>query len=125
MSATERKEAKDGEPVLRQIVGARLTSVQFVLDYLILGFDERGALTTLVWPAIANSGSLHRLGMAGYRDGLCSFITQVVTSVAIDEAERITIGFSDGRELCIPLGEYELPGERAIFAGPNRVLYVW
>ena len=27
---------------ISRLVGARLTSVQFVLNYLILGFDEKG-----------------------------------------------------------------------------------
>jgi hypothetical protein len=36
------------EKALSRLAGARLTSVQFILNYLILGFDERGALTTLV-----------------------------------------------------------------------------
>jgi hypothetical protein len=40
----------DRQKALLNIVGARLTSVQFILNYLILGFDERGAYTTLVWP---------------------------------------------------------------------------
>ena len=41
------------EEALARLIGARLTSVQFILNYLILGFDERGALTTLVWPEIS------------------------------------------------------------------------
>ncbi len=34
------------EEALSRLVGARLTSVQFILNYLILGFDEKGALKT-------------------------------------------------------------------------------
>jgi len=40
------------ERALSRLIGARLTSVQFILNYLILGFDERRSLTTLVWPQI-------------------------------------------------------------------------
>jgi len=43
MNATK---VEDGSSVLARIVGARLTSVDFVMDYLILGFDGKGALTT-------------------------------------------------------------------------------
>jgi len=47
---------ENGKKLLLEIRGARLSSVQFVLDYLILGFDEKGALTTLVWPEIMEKG---------------------------------------------------------------------
>jgi hypothetical protein len=49
--------SKNGERLLQSIVGARLSSVQFVLSYLILGFEEKGALTLLrgVEPAPAAS----------------------------------------------------------------------
>ena len=68
---------EDGSSVLSRVVGARLTSVQFVLDYLILGFDGKGALTTLVWPEIfiAGTGSVLKYGMESYRDRLCDLIT--------------------------------------------------
>jgi hypothetical protein len=92
------KPAKDGEAALQQIVGARLTSVQFVLNYLILGFDERGALTTLVWPTMVDRASRRHFGAAGYRDALCDLITEVVENVRIGEDETITIAFPDGRE---------------------------
>ena len=45
-------EMQNGKKLLLELRGARLTSVQFVLNYLILGFDEKGALTTLVWPKV-------------------------------------------------------------------------
>jgi hypothetical protein len=82
--------------VLDPIIGARLTSVQFVLDYLILGFDEKGALTSLVWPEIiSRAGSTVKFGMQGYRDNLCDPIAQVVSAVHVSEDETITISFGD------------------------------
>jgi hypothetical protein len=49
------------EKALLHLVGARLTSVQFVLDYLIFGFEEKGALTTLVWPEVIQGASASKL----------------------------------------------------------------
>jgi hypothetical protein len=40
----ENTKVKEGESVLLRIIGARLSSVQFVMNYLILGFDGKGAL---------------------------------------------------------------------------------
>jgi hypothetical protein len=111
--------------VLGRILGARLTSVDFVLDYLILGFDEKGTLTTLVWPEIISiAGSVLKFGMKDYRDSLCGLITQVVSEVRFSEDEIITISFGENL-LRIPLRQREAPGERAIFTAPKHFLHVW
>ena len=111
--------------VLTRIIGARLSSVDFVLDYLILGFDGKGALTSFVWPEIIISGEgALTFGMQGYRDGLCDLITQVVSEVHFSEDETITISFGY-RRLRIPLRSRQVPGERAIFTAPKHFLHVW
>jgi hypothetical protein len=115
----------EGEALLQTICGARLTSVQFVLDYLILGFDETGALTTLVWPEIQDSGTPVRFGTSGYRDRLCELITQVVKAVEITKDETIFITFENKSRLRIPLRDRKVAGERAIFTGPRHHLYAW
>jgi hypothetical protein len=115
---------KEGESVLSRIIGARLTSVDFVLDYLILGFDGKGALTALVWPEISNAGNILKFGMQGYRDRLCELITEVVSEVRFSEDETITILLGDNY-LRIPLQQREAPGERAIFTAPKHFLHVW
>jgi hypothetical protein len=117
--ATEQTEA------LSILIGARLTSVMFVMDYLILGFDERGALTSFVWPEIIDSGSKSSFGMERYRDKLCSLIEKTTKSVMSDEYETISIEFENGIEMRIPLRSYEGPGERGILRGPKHYLYVF
>jgi hypothetical protein len=116
---------EDSLAVLTKIVGARLTSVDFVLDYLILGFDDKGALTTLVWPEIISiTDNVLKFGMEGYRDSLCGLITQVVSEVHFSEDETITISLGDNR-LRIPLRQRQDPGERAIFTAPKHFFHVW
>ena len=127
--ATQRMENKNtasnqGATVLGRVLGARLTSVDFVLDYLILGFDEKGALTTLVWPEVSVAGNVLKFGMQGYRDRLCDLIGQVVSEVHVAEDETIAISFGDKR-LRIPLQQRQLPGERAIFKAPKHELHIW
>jgi|SRR5580704_9157241 hypothetical protein len=114
-----------GSDVLTRIIGARLSSVDFVLDYLILGFDGKGALTSLVWPEIIRPGmSVLKFGMQGYRDGLCDLITQVVSEAHFSDDETITILFGD-THFRIPLQQRKVPGERAIFKAPKHFLHVW
>jgi len=119
------KEKRDSEEVMKRLVGARLSSVQFVLDYLILGFEPNGALTTLVWPEIVNDGITWRFGLPGYRDQLCSLITNIVDAVEIDCEETITIIFRGEWLLVIRLQLCKRSGERAIFKAPGHILYVW
>jgi len=99
--------------------------VRFVLDYLILGFDEKGALPTLVWPEIYNGETVIRFGMKGYRDRLCELITQAVRAVEITEEETIFITFENKSRMRIPLRDRRTPGERAIFTAPMHHLYTW
>jgi len=111
--------------LLKKIIGGQLSSVQFVMDYLILGFDVRGALTTLVWPEIIGAQDVLKYGMVGYRDRLCELICKVVSDVEFTENETINIGFGDLTKLSISLASYKGSGERAIFTAPPHVLYNW
>ena len=115
---------RESEAVLRGIIGARLTSVQFVLNYLILGFDNKGAITALVWPEICDDATILRFGNAGYRDRLCGLIEKVVQDVQFTEDETIIITLSDTL-IRIPLQSCKHPGERAIFTYPKHGLCVW
>lgn len=112
--------------ILKKIIGARLTSVCFVLDYLTIGFDERGALTSLVWPDIGDSlGGVTNFGNESYRNRICDLITQVVKDVQMSEDETITISFENGVKLVVRLRDRKDPGERAIFTAPKHHLQVW
>lgn len=113
-----------GSP-LERIKGARLTSVQFVLDYLILGFDDKGALTVLVWPEIHCGGSVLKYGAPGYRDALCSLIAHVVADSADIGNDTLIVRFDHGTYLEMSLASRECKGERAILTGPKHFLYVW
>lgn len=116
----------DEAGILKQVVGARLTSVCFVMDYLILGFDERGALTSLVWPEIMDPvGGITIFEDHGYRDRVCDLITQVVADVQMAKDETILIIFENGSRVTIRLRDREDSGERAIFTAPKHQLQVW
>jgi hypothetical protein len=113
-----------GREAVARLVGARLTSINFVLDYLILGFDERGALTTLVWPEVVLRERVVKFGDDDYRNALCRLIEEVVRAADCSEDETITFSFGTA-ELRIPLKQRQSPGERAIFTAPKHFLHVW
>ncbi|HEU5180504.1 MAG TPA: hypothetical protein VFW45_06915 [Candidatus Polarisedimenticolia bacterium] len=110
---------------LQGIVGGTLSSVQFVMSYLILGFDSQGALTTLVWPEITIGKEHYHFGDTDYRNELCELIGKVVQTAQVTEREEIVITLENETQLLIPLRKASNPGERAIFAGPKHALYVW
>ncbi len=112
---------------IQRIGGACLTSVQFVLNYLILGFGPKGALTTLVWPLIERKDSqVLEFGMEGYRNDLCALIESRVNQASVRSDETIDILFDNGWRLRIPLRSYDSPsGERAILTGPKSYLFVF
>jgi hypothetical protein len=114
----------EAEKGLSRLARARLTSVQFVLNYLILGFDERGALTTLVWPELLKKGEKYIFGMDQYRNELCSLIECIVETVSITHDAVIMMRYNNGVEMRIPLQSYQGHGERAILTGPKHYLLV-
>ena len=89
--------SKDGG--IGRIIGAQLTSIQFVLDYLILRFDEEGALTTLVWPELHKSGNVIFFGESDYRSELCALMKRRVAQAGIDDEETIMIAFGSDASL--------------------------
>jgi hypothetical protein len=125
MTMNNKSDWAEREKGLARLVGARLTSVQFVMNYLILGFDERGALTTLVWPEIFNENRKITFETPGYRDALCSLIQMTLQSAAMESDESISLGFENRTDIRIPLRSYEDAGERAILTGPKHYLLVF
>ena len=125
MTRDAKSTSVEKEEALSRLVGGRLTSVQFVLNYLILGFDEKGALTTLVWPEIFDKKKRSTFGMEGYRDELCSLIEKVAKNATMEPDETINIDFENGITLRIPLRSYQDRGERAILTGPKHYLFVF
>ncbi|MFL6689228.1 MAG: hypothetical protein ACJ8IR_03435 [Alphaproteobacteria bacterium] len=119
------KDWLEKEEALARLTGARLTSVQFVLSYLILGFDEKGALTTLVWPELVKGETRVEFGTQGYRDALCALIEKTAVQVTIERDETISIDFEEATEMRIPLQSYKGAGERAILTGPRHYLCVF
>ena len=96
-----------------------------MLNYLVLGFDERGALTTLVWPELFDGKTTLRFEMPGYRDQLCELIEQIVETLELTAEETIIIGLINKTQMRIALRSCKHPGERAIFTTPPHGLWVW
>jgi hypothetical protein len=100
---------------LTPIVGEKLSSVEFVMDYVQLRFDGP-TLTAFTMPVVAADGRVFRVGEPGYRDALCERIAVLVTAADVS-AEAIAIDFADGARITVALREEDqvTPPESAMF----------
>jgi hypothetical protein len=87
---------------LKLILGAQLSSVEFVMDYVQLHFDGP-TLTVYFWPVVKRNGNISRFGEPDYRDELCGRIGHKVVSAFLREDEAIDITFDDRAEIHISL----------------------
>lgn len=105
--------------------GAQLSSVEFIMDYLILGFGANGALTTIVWPEIYHEKKRLLFSEPSYRDELCALITVRVAHAAIDDEDTIRFLFENGVEMNIVMSVSEDIGERVILTSSDHSPYFY
>lgn len=106
--------------MLREIEGARLSSVEFVLnDYLQLRFDGP-TLTVINNPYIRTPTGTVRWGEAGFRDAVCELITHEVASTEVRVDDAVELHFDNGATFIVPLGydDYRCP-EALTFDGSS------
>ncbi|MEU8185520.1 hypothetical protein AB0B86_32635 [Micromonospora sp. NPDC049047] len=86
--------------LLGRLVGLRLYSVQFVMDYVQLRFDgelsnEVPVLNCDILPAISRADRTYLPGEPGWADALVGLIPQVVTDSCERTGTGIELRFSD------------------------------
>jgi hypothetical protein len=99
------------------ILGERLSSVEFVADYVQLRFDSP-PLNLYVWPRIHSDGVILRRPDAGYVDALVGLVGH--RFVAADELLDLglVLDFDDATRLAVPLDGTDADGaEAAEFTG--------
>jgi hypothetical protein len=103
--ASDRKEYVPNE-LLGRLVGFRLYSVQFVMDYVQLRFDgpteDMPVLNCDVMPAVATPAGLITPGQVGYADALRAFIPSRVVATSEQTGRGLRIRFDEGAILVHP-----------------------
>ncbi|GGT40826.1 hypothetical protein [Streptomyces chromofuscus] len=86
--------------LLTRLVGFRLYSVQFVLDYVQLRFDgptdDMPVLTCDVLPTVKLSGQRFSPTEAGWTDALRGLISQIVTATHEETGIGVAVDFVTG-----------------------------
>jgi hypothetical protein len=110
---------------LSAIVGAELSAVVFVRDYVQLQFDGP-ILTAITLPVIVTAAGPVRAGERGYRDALCEQIGKEISSVSITENDSIKITLFDNSTIVISLRPEDYRSAEAVhFRDEHGRLSVW
>jgi hypothetical protein len=117
---------KEGKEFLNILVGEKLSSVTFVMNYLQLDFDGN-QFTCYVWPVVINGGKEYHFGEPDYRNSLCSLIAQVVKQTSGEEKKFFTLEFENGARLTVSLdpNKFEVFGELVHFTDQDGNWYVF
>lgn len=89
---------------IKSLVGEQLSAVSFVQDYVELHF-EGPVIRAINNPIATINEQLFKFPDIGSRDALCSFISQKVTQVYYKEHVELTILFSNGGKISVPLDD--------------------
>lgn len=109
---------------LDRIVGNKLSSVEFVMDYHQLRFDGP-CITAYIHPEVTVADTIYRWGEPGYRDALCERIASVVQKASIVEDKELCVDFDDGSSISISLRSEDYEGPEAVeFYLDDRHLWV-
>lgn len=107
--------------LLSRLVGFRLFSVQFVLDYLQLRFDgvsgEMPVLNCDVMPRVERGGRTIADGQIGYADSLRSLISGVVRQTREETGLGLRVEFEDGAIVVHPDHDELVGSEIALLQG--------
>lgn len=99
-------QANSSENCFDVLIGEKLSSVTFVMDYLQIDFDGN-RFTFNIWPLITVDNVGYKFGDALYRDMLCSLIARIVSKVTLVENEKIVIEFGSKDNLYLLLDANE------------------
>lgn len=98
--------------MFESIIGERLSSVEFVQDYVQLRFDGP-TLTAFVWPVLRFRSKAVRFGESSYRDELCGRIGHKVRTAELRQGEAVIVEFEDGAIISVSLRAEDSVGPEA------------
>lgn len=117
---------KTKENFLDILIGEKLSSVTFVMDYLQADFDGN-RFTFYIWPVVTIENTEFKFGDTSYRDKLCSLITKVVEHITYADKKEIVIEFANKDKLFLSLDpdNPDIVVEIATFTDTNDNWYVF
>jgi hypothetical protein len=111
---------------LEILIGEKLSSVVFVMDYLQLDFDGN-RFTFNIWPIVTVDNKQYKYGDSNYRDKLCLLIAKNVTRVTLQENKELVIEFGAKDQIILSLDPNNpeiITPEIATFNDTDNNLYI-
>jgi len=102
-----------GQQLREALLGAPLTSVEFVQDYVQLRFDGP-VLTVITWPLVDLHEHEVRWGERGFRNELCSRIGEKVIRAEILPRDSLQLEFGDGAIFKVSLRDEDYRAAEAV-----------
>jgi hypothetical protein len=102
---------------LRKLIGSKLSSVEFVMDYVQLRFDGP-TLTAYTTPAVVRNDEKYAWDEPGYRDALCGQIGHLLQEVSVDEQVKLT--FDNAASVLISLRDEDYSGAEALYLSLDK-----
>lgn len=111
---------------LNTFTNRKLVSVEFILDYIQLHFDE-ATITAITWPTIQTKGTNYESSNIEYRNILCDLIGQKLTQVQVIEKDKVLLIFGETASLEISLKPIDYIGAEAVLfrTHSDNQLWVW
>ena len=97
---------------LEKIVGEKLSSVEFVMDYVQFRFSGP-VLSAFTQPTVTRGHETKTWGEAGYADALCKQIGRRVERTAVND-EHVSIAYENGTLVLISLRDDDYRGPEAL-----------
>jgi len=110
--------------LLDELKSQRLSSVEFVQDYIQLHFDDY--TINLYNPVRVGEGSTTlQQGQVGFRDGLCNLINGIVREVVHTKGDKVEIVFDGGSSVVISIADKDYSGPEALMLRSRDPKATW
>ena len=99
--------------LLDELKSQRLSSVEFVQDYIQLHFDDYTINLYNPVKVVEGSTTLQQ-GQVGFRDGLCNLINGIVRDVFYIEGDKVEVAFEGGSSVVVSIADKDYSGPEAL-----------
>jgi hypothetical protein len=99
--------------LLDELKSQRLSSIEFVQDYIQLHFDDYKMTLFNPVQIVQVSGSL-RQEEIGFKDALCNLINRIVRDVAHRRSDKVEIVFDSGSSVVVCIEDKDYSGPEAL-----------
>ena len=99
---------------LNDLIGQRLTSVTFILDYVQLGFENYYGMS--IFNPIRLTGRAGEMDHSqfGFKDSLCGFINHTVSKIEYEQEKRVAFVFDRAGVVSVGLTDNDYSGPEAL-----------